>query len=102
MSVNASKLKNPKYTRAEVRHDMFTAFRERTSRIQDVLAGRVRAREVVHEMDYNRLRSLGFKYVAYTNGELSDDLSFHEQWEVPKWFIGRLARRNQTSAFLTR
>jgi hypothetical protein len=102
VSVNASKLKNPKYTRAEVRHDMFTAFRERTSRIQDVLAGRVRAREVVHAMDYNRLRSLGFKYVAYTNGELSDDLSFHEQWEVPKWFIGRLARRNQTSAFLTR
>jgi hypothetical protein len=51
--------------------------------ITDVLAGRVRAHQIVGAMDYSRMRSLGFKSVAYTNGEM-DDLSFSENWAVPQ------------------
>jgi hypothetical protein len=51
--------------------------------ITDVLAGRVRAHQIVGVMDYSRMRSLGFKSVAYTNGEM-DDLSFSENWAVPQ------------------
>jgi hypothetical protein len=51
--------------------------------VRDVLAGRVRAHQVANVMDYSHLRSLGFKSVAYTNGELNDS-NFYEHWEVPQ------------------
>lgn len=53
--------------------------------IKDVLAGRVRARQLGSVLPFKKLKSLGFKYVVYTNGvtDIDDpELAFWTGWEV--------------------